>query len=191
MILDPNDIMNTKKKTGTREWSDASYNIQVGCEHGCHYCYAREIAKRFRRIASFAEWSTPKRKFESLEDALMSKDFPGLPRYRRVMFPTAHDITPANLQECKQVIERLLLLENHVLIVSKPHLKCVRELAVEFSSLWDRIEFRFSIGSLRDATLKLWEPGATSAAHAALGGLPEIRWKDSIRTRLGLPEMRL
>jgi protein gp37 len=29
------------------EWCDASWNPVTGCEHGCDYCYARGIARRF------------------------------------------------------------------------------------------------------------------------------------------------
>jgi len=29
------------------DWCDASWNPVTGCKHGCHYCYARGIAKRF------------------------------------------------------------------------------------------------------------------------------------------------
>lgn len=29
------------------EWCDATWNPVTGCRHGCEYCYARKIAKRF------------------------------------------------------------------------------------------------------------------------------------------------
>ena len=29
------------------EWCDSTWNPVVGCKHGCEYCYARRIAKRF------------------------------------------------------------------------------------------------------------------------------------------------
>jgi DNA repair photolyase len=32
---------------GTKEWSDFSYNICIGCQHGCLYCYAKSQACRF------------------------------------------------------------------------------------------------------------------------------------------------
>lgn len=34
------------KKTNI-EWADMTWNPVVGCKHGCEYCYARRIAKRF------------------------------------------------------------------------------------------------------------------------------------------------
>lgn len=30
----------SKKKTGTREWSESSLNIAIGCKNNCRYCYA-------------------------------------------------------------------------------------------------------------------------------------------------------
>ena len=29
------------------DWADASWNPVTGCEHGCEYCYARRMAKRY------------------------------------------------------------------------------------------------------------------------------------------------
>ena len=29
------------------DWADATWNPVTGCKHGCEYCYARKIAKRF------------------------------------------------------------------------------------------------------------------------------------------------
>ena len=29
------------------DWCDSSWNPVTGCLHGCEYCYARSIAKRF------------------------------------------------------------------------------------------------------------------------------------------------
>lgn len=34
------------------DWCDATWNPVTGCLHGCEYCYARGIAKRFRRAAT-------------------------------------------------------------------------------------------------------------------------------------------
>lgn len=29
------------------EWCDYSLNILTGCQHGCPYCYARNMSQRF------------------------------------------------------------------------------------------------------------------------------------------------
>ena len=40
------------------DWADASWNPVTGCFHGCEYCYARSIAKRFGAHISNYNWET-------------------------------------------------------------------------------------------------------------------------------------
>jgi DNA repair photolyase len=77
-----------------------------------------------------------------------------------VMFPTTHDITPAILEPCIEVLRQILSSGNFVLIVSKPHLSCIQRLCTEFASHKDDILFRFTIGAFNDSILGYWEPGA-------------------------------
>lgn len=35
------------------EWCDSTWNPVTGCLHGCEYCYARQIAERFRGEGRF------------------------------------------------------------------------------------------------------------------------------------------
>jgi hypothetical protein len=102
-------------------------------------------------------------------------------RYKgRVMFPSSHDITPTNLDACMTVLKKLLAAGNDVLIVSKPHLDCIRTICNAFElyrdefrvvrcddqpDLFDeyrlfQIVFRFTIGAVDDRILKFWEPNA-------------------------------
>lgn len=144
-------MSNQTTKTGTREWSDKSYNIQVGCSHGCLYCYARANALRFKRIKSPEDW-------------LLERPLPKRPVPRNagtVMFPTTHDITPANLDAATQAIAELLRAGNNVLIVSKPHIECISYLCGRFRHETN-IMFRFSMGSMIEKLAKFWEPGAPS-----------------------------
>ena len=78
------------------------------------------------------------------------------------MFPTAHDITERNIDECLAVLSRMLAAGNDLLIVSKPRLSCVQRLCEELATYRAQIVFRFSIGSTDDAVLSYWEPGAPS-----------------------------
>jgi DNA repair photolyase len=145
-------------KTGTREWSQSSENCCLGCSHGCLYCYARADALRWKRIASPAEWTRER----NLPLPKHFKRRPGV-----VMFPTTHDITPANLDHCLAMLEGLLKAGNRVLVVSKPHASCVAEICRRFGGMWkeiggcmERLEFRFTIGAWSNSTLAYWEPGA-------------------------------
>lgn len=38
------------------EWCDSTWNPVTGCLHGCHYCYARSISKRFGYIENQREY---------------------------------------------------------------------------------------------------------------------------------------
>jgi len=139
--------------TGTKEWSDHSYNISLGCAHDCGYCYARSIARHFGRIARISDWAEETLIPEKV--AAASRRFSGV-----VMFPTTHDITPGLLPAALQTLRGLLAAGNSVLVVSKPHLDVVRALCMELVPHQANLQFRFTIGSGSAATCALWEPGA-------------------------------
>jgi DNA repair photolyase len=83
----------------------------------------------------------------------------------QVMFPSSHDITPNNLEACMTVLDNLLKADNRVLIVSKPHLDCIKAICEKFSPFKDRILFRFTIGARDDQVLLFWEPNAPTYAE--------------------------
>lgn len=143
----------SKPVSGTNEWSVATVNCLTGCSHDCRYCYARANALRFKRIASAKEWAKPK--LRPAEVTKKRKRVDG-----RVMFPSTHDILPEFLDECTTVLRNLLGAGNDVLIVSKPHLECIRSLCHDLEKWLPQILFRFTIGSTRDDLLSYWEPGA-------------------------------
>ena len=149
-----------KKKTGTREWADKNVNVIDGCEHRCRYCYAAEMAKRYKRIASLDDWGTAFSQLRPKEVAKRRMKCKG-----RIMFPTTHDITPRFLEECVTVLRKLLAAGNEVLIVTKPHLECVQRLCRELATYKDKIVFRFTIGAMDDDLLAFWEPGAPAFAE--------------------------
>lgn len=137
---------------GTQEWAASNVNIQDGCEHDCRYCYAKTMAIRFKR-ATAASWGKPRLRQHDLDRGFTR-------RAGRIMFPTAHDITPRNIGECLTVLQRMLAVGNDLLIVSKPWLTCVTRLCDELAPYRSQIVFRFSLGSTADDVLSYWEPGA-------------------------------
>lgn len=78
------------------------------------------------------------------------------------MFPSTHDITPANLKHYAKVLYKLVAAGNTVLIVSKPHLFCIQYICDNFKDYKKQLMFRFTIGSTNNKTLKFWEPKAPS-----------------------------
>ncbi|KKL83146.1 hypothetical protein LCGC14_1977670 [marine sediment metagenome] len=145
--------MSKTTKSGTGQWSESSVNIWTGCENDCAYCYAREMAVRHGRLNSSAEWATP-----TLRPNAISKGYGK--RKGVVMFPTTHDITPGNLDECVHVLKKLLQAGNRVLIVSKPRLSCVRRMVDDLPEWCEQIMFRFSITTSSYTVHDLWEPNA-------------------------------
>ena len=142
------------KAYGTRECAATNVNIQSGCEHDCLYCYGHGMSAQYKWAAA-KNWSTT-----VLRHKDVSKRYPK--RKGTTMFPTTHDITEANLDACLDVLKKMLAAGNDVLVVSKPHLKCVKALCNELKVYKNQILFRFTIGSANDALLSFWEPHAPS-----------------------------
>lgn len=141
------------RRTGTKEWAKVNVNIQMGCEHGCRYCYARHtLVNRFHRC-TVEEWLEP-----AIINSAVDKDYGKYPGI--VMFPSTHDITPRNLSECLCVIRKLLDADNRVLIVSKPHWRCITLICETLQAYRWQLMFRFTIGSKDDKVLSFWEPKA-------------------------------
>jgi DNA repair photolyase len=134
---------------GTKEWAPYSENCVVGCSHDCRYCYAKAMAIHYERSTP-QEW-----KNEKLRPNILQKKFHK--REGAIMFPSSHDITPAHLSECLTFLKNIFNPRNEVLIVTKPHLECIKAICEEFSWSKDKILFRFTIGSTDPDTLKFWE----------------------------------
>ena len=145
-------------KTGTKEWSTDSMNIQRGCENGCLYCYARYNAVVRFKTCEAKHWSIP-----CINEKKV--DHPHKNKYRGVvMFPTTHDITTANISQYMTVLKKLLDAGNKVLIVTKPQWVCIALICASFLDprYRDLLEFRFTIGSKNNTILSFWEPNASS-----------------------------
>lgn len=187
-----------ESKTGTREWSEYSFNCCLGCANDCVYCYAAEREARYKRCrrdqwhmevvnpgkvylarriikgrreaegrGARGEERNGKEKLFAVAPIAPRPSLFG-PHEGVTMFPTGHDITPGNLDACWPVLEALLLCGNRVLLVSKPNLDVITDLLALMMSdkspvktILDRLEFRFSIGGLDEATCQFWEPGAS------------------------------
>jgi DNA repair photolyase len=142
------------KSSGTREWAVRSVNCCSGCSHDCRYCYARDMAVRYRQLKP-EQWK---------EERIRWKDV--TKRYGHIegqlMFPSSHDITPHNLLACLIVLRKLLEAGNRVLVVSKPHLECISAICRAFEGHKEQILFRFTIGAMDKEILSFWEPNAPS-----------------------------
>ena len=143
--------MNEKKRTGARQWTKKSYNIQKGCEHNCRYCWAASNAHR-RGYKKRDVWHKVDR----------CKKLPNMPSNTTVMFPSTHDITPFNINEYIPALRLLIERGNKVLVVSKPHWACISAICAVMGAFKKDFMFRFSIGSDRQEVLDFWDNGAPS-----------------------------
>jgi DNA repair photolyase len=112
------------------------------------------MAIRFKQVTA-GQWSHER--IRPKDVSKRHKNYDG-----QVMFPSSHDITPNNLNACLTVINNLLTVGNQVLVVSKPHLDCIKAICEMFGSFKQQILFRFSIGACDDQILSYWEPNAPS-----------------------------
>lgn len=136
---------------GTKEWAPHNFNFMNGCSNDCVYCYAKEMAIRFKRKTS-ESWC------DEQPVSLAGRSFNK--RDGAIMIPSSHDITPGNIEHAIQVMDKLLVSGNELLLVTKPHFSCVKRIVDMFQDSKDLIKFRFTIGSADSEILKLWEPGA-------------------------------
>jgi DNA repair photolyase len=144
--------MKKTNNNGTQEWSVKTVNCCTGCSHDCRYCYAKEMAIRFKQVTA-PQW--PLERVRQKDVIKRHKNYNG-----QVMFPSSHDITPTNLGACMTVVKNLLDVGNRVLVVSKPHLECIKAICKRFEPFKDQILFRFTIGACDERVLSFWEPNA-------------------------------
>ncbi len=157
MPNEPANFDQARTGHGTKEWADINYNIGKGCAHGCLYCYACHIQLRLKRISSREEWLKETVKPKAI--GIKTRQ-PGI-----IMYPSSHDITPFYLDQSIAALHQMLSVGNQVLIVSKPHIECVRTLVAQLARYKSQILFRFTIGALDEALVRLWEPQAPPPAE--------------------------
>lgn len=150
-------VNSPKPVHGTQEWAGRNLSFQKGCEHMCLYCWARTNKGRFSKTYP-NDWDKP-----VLRNEIIEKDYRKIDG--RYMFPSTHDIVPANLEIYIKMLKKLVEAGNEVLIVSKPHFTCIKAICDNFKDYKKQIMFRFTIGSANIQTLKFWEPKAPSFAE--------------------------
>jgi len=194
-----------EKKTGTREWSDSSLNVCAGCPNGCLYCYAREMALRYGRIADGAAWTAETVDQAKLDDyrAVLA----GTKKIRgglgTVMIPTTHDITPKNAEAVAAAACALLSAptppntpETRILFVTKADGPSVETVCRKIDEIADqdqaplgtrgilrnRTEWRLTIGALDDRARAFWEPHAPPVEMRleVLRWLYRTAWRTSV-----------
>jgi len=152
------EVSGKKPIRGTREWAVAEINCCRGCPHGCRYCYARYDLVERQGVIPAGQWFHCRVNEEEVEKSRPL--YPG-----QVMFPSAHDIVPDNLEACLRLLKKILAAGNRVLVVSKPHLACIQRLCAELADSRKQLLFRFTITARNEKILTFWEPYAPGYAE--------------------------
>jgi len=147
-----NSFKKMKSVRGVGEWAGYSYNCGLGCSHGCRYCYSCSFFIQQGIVPNRAafRYERPNRNRINIDQRAD----------KAVMFPSAHDITPAYLDTYCHTLYNILVAGNRVLLVSKPHYECIEHICREFQAFKAQMEFRFTIGSTNPDLTTYWEPGA-------------------------------
>lgn len=136
--------------TGADEWAEETFSFEVGCELGCHYCWAAAGMIRRKRVSNLQAWLEPETNLMKVKKGWRKHD--GV-----IMFPGTHNITSRNLENSIKILLKMLSAGNYVLITIKPSLVVVQELAVALKDFIPQFLFRFTIGSHDDEWLNAWE----------------------------------
>jgi len=146
-----------EKRTGTREWSDVSLNIQTGCRNGCVYCYARQAALRRRLIARPEDWTQEYLVAPEVRRARARRSARGV-----TMFPTTHDLNAANVEAAIEAIRLCLDAGRRVLVVTKPDYQTTYRICEAFdgANVADRLAFRVTVTGMDESIRRVWEPQA-------------------------------
>ncbi len=148
-----------RKGHGTQEWSDKTVNFQIGCQHGCVYCYAKRMNHRFAHsdlLPKIVSWTQPVANSMNIEKGWRNTE-------KVIMFPSSHDIVPENVDTYLVILEKMLHAGISVLCVSKPHLECITAICECARSYKELLLFRFTISSMDSAILRILEPYAPDA----------------------------
>jgi len=149
-------------KMGTREWAKREINCIKGCRTYCLYCYAKGIAKHYKRCIE-ETWKNMEINSKAVKKGYSKVRKKGSQPYD-VMFPTSHNIVidEPYFSACITVLKKLLESDNTVLVAVKPFLKVVKKLCKLFQDYKEAMTYRFTIGSINSKILKNLEINAPS-----------------------------
>lgn len=158
--MEEKKILLSNIKMGTREWARREINCIKGCRMYCLYCYAKGIAKHYKRCTE-ETWKNMEINSIAVDKNYSKVRKKGSQPYD-IMFPTSHNIIldEPYFSACTIVLKKLLEADNSVLVTVKPSLKVVKKLCKLFQDYKETMTYRFTIGSTSSKILKILEINA-------------------------------
>jgi DNA repair photolyase len=149
--------------SGTKEFAEKNVNCITGCSNNCRYCYAKQMALRYKRITSEDQW-----KVMTENPRICSKGYCNIKfekTQKRIMFPTSHDLKMEMWNYWFPVLLELIKSDNKILIVTKADSEVINKFTSYFActnlgSYKKNLEFRITITGTDEGVRKFWEPGA-------------------------------
>ncbi len=157
-------------KTTVEYIDDHAINPAKGCSHGCLFCYARLMAKRFGWIKSDEEWATPQLVENAM--ALLEKELPKKQEEIGKVFFSF--LTDPFMEGFPEVGESSMALIRRVNEADIPCTVLTKgRLPIELVELNPRNEYGITLVSLNEEYRRVWEPGA-APLQDRLNSLREI-----------------
>lgn len=158
------------KTKGTLEWARQNFNISIGCENDCKYCYAKAMAHRYGRVQRDDWYYMQNKSCTKVDQQIKNLKKPSTDESELldIMFPSSHDLTVNNLELACYALSKILVKGYTVLIVTKPSLDVISEFLYRYQHNKSAILFRFTMTSGDDQALSFWETAAPRARERML-----------------------
>ena len=112
-------------RTRAREYADLAINIYTGCNHGCTYCYAKDMHDRYKPNENFADVKVREGIVEATKNQLSGGKYKG----KKIMlcfmcdpYPVEIDTTPT-----REIIKLIKEAGANVSILTKGGIRAVRD----------------------------------------------------------------
>jgi len=141
-------------RTKAKEYCDLAVNIYTGCNHGCIYCYARMMFKRFHPGEDFADVKPRDGIVEAVKNQLSGGKY----KDKKIMLCFMCDPYPANIDTIptREVIKAIKDVGDYVSVLTKGGMRAARDFDLygEGDSFGSTLTFADADKSLE------WEPKA-------------------------------
>lgn len=112
-------------RTRAREYSDLAINIYTGCNHGCTYCYARQMFNRYHPAENFADVKPREGIVEAVGNQLSGGKYKG----KKIMLCFMCDPYPAEIDTTptREIIKAIKDAGANVSVLTKGGMRAIRD----------------------------------------------------------------